>query len=182
MEYVVGGPWTDREAWEPACNRGYLVRGLERYFKRIRCTDIKNYGWSGQDEVLDFLWPAPVEESIAWIITNPPSSLAEKFALCARDIATIGTALLVRTTFLKGVGRYNRLFKNYPPSIVAPFVERVPMVNGRCDPNASTATPYCWLVWWQSPWTGSTKVIWIPPCRRELEWPGDYDPPEKAAQ
>jgi hypothetical protein len=42
---------------------------------------------------------------------------------------------LVRNGFLESRGRHSRLFKPHPPSLVLQFVERVPMVKGRCDPR-----------------------------------------------
>lgn len=71
----------------------------------------------------------------------------------------------MRTTFIESIGRYNRLFSEFPPEIFAQFSERVPMVKGRLDPTASTATGYCWLVWRK----GKNKnpiLKWIPPCRK----------------
>jgi hypothetical protein len=61
-----------------------------------------------------------------------------------------------------------------PPSRFAPFTERVSMVKGRLDWKASTATSYAWLVWEKEGASAGTKVIWIPPCRKELEREGDY--------
>lgn len=161
----------DDVAWEPAANRGYLVRGLTDYFDAIRCSDIHDYG-AGY-EVADFLFPG-VDRKVHWIITNPPFRLAEEFACRALELATDGVALLVRTQFLESVGRYQRLFLTRPPLIVAQFVERVPMVKGRCDGSASTATSYCWVVWAHGP-RNPTEFVWIPPCRARLEREGDYD-------
>jgi hypothetical protein len=50
------------------------------------------------------------------------------------------------------------LFRDRPPTLYAPFVERVPMVKGRWDPGASTATSYAWFVWRKAP-VGSTRVL-----------------------
>jgi hypothetical protein len=47
------------------------------------------------------------------------------------------------------------------------------MVRGRLDEKATTATGYAWLVWKKTE-HNSSKVVWIPPCRRELEKPDDY--------
>jgi hypothetical protein len=62
-------------------------------------------------------------------------------------------------------------------AVFAPITERLPIVKGRLDQNASTATSYAWLVWQkdqaQSVW--QTKLI--PPCRKQLEREGDYLPP-----
>jgi hypothetical protein len=51
------------------------------------------------------------------------------------------------SVWLEGAERYHKLFADRPPTIVAQFCERVPMVKGRWDPDASTATSYAWFVW-----------------------------------
>lgn len=157
--------------WEPSCNRGYMVRALEESFLWVDASDIHQYG---KNQVLDFLGedlPESVERNgVDWIITNPPFNKAEAFADRCREIRpNIGHALLVRTAFLEGVGRYGRIFSKNAPNVVAQFSERVPMVKGRYDPKASTATSYCWLVWFSQWRPSETILLWIPPCRRELE-------------
>ena len=81
--------------------------------------------------------------------------------------------MIVRAAFLEGQGRYERLFSKNPPSFVLQFTERVVMHKGRLAPEGSTATAYAWLVWidGESP----TKLEWIPPCRKRLERPADYE-------
>jgi hypothetical protein len=76
--------------------------------------------------------------------------------------------------FIESVGRYHSLFRRMPPSKFAPFTKRVAMVKGRLDRKASTATSYAWLVWEKRDVGAETKVIWIPPCRKQLECEGDY--------
>ena len=158
---------------EPACNRGFLERGLRDYFIQVLGFDVHNYG---RNLVRDFLSPRRLRQC-DWVITNPPFRLAEQFAMRAFDCATKGVALLVRTQFLESKGRFERLFVGSQPCIIAQFVERVPMVRGRCDPKASTATSYCWIVWTpENSWSSQhTEFVWIPPCRRRLEQPGDYN-------
>lgn len=102
----------------------------------------------------------------------------------ALELAGEGVALLVRTSFLEGIGRHERLFARFPPEWILQFTERVPMVKGRLDGNASTATAYCWIVWAQPCPSGTSRAPrhlthfpafrWLPPCRRRLELPGDY--------
>jgi hypothetical protein len=58
-----------------------------------------------------------------------------------------GVAMLTRTVFLESVDRHERLFLKTPPARVGQFSERVPMIKGRLDRRASTATGYAWLVW-----------------------------------
>ena len=166
------------DAWEPACGRGYMSATLEEYFETVYSTDKYEYGYGG---VQDFL-NSPSSQRVAWIITNPPYKYAEEFIREARLRARRGVAMLVRTSFIESVGRYNRLFKDSPPTTVAQFSERVPMVKGRLDKNASTATSYCWLIWNNdTPFqnthltiNGGSELLWIPPCRRDLEREGDY--------
>lgn len=163
--------------WEPTCGRGYMAATLAEYFGSLRSSDIAAFGYGEQ---LDFLSVPPnslrPEDRPDWIVTNPPFRLAEEFARRALALARVGTAMLVRTGFIEGAGRYDRLFRNRAPSHVAQFVERVPILRGRVDPSASTATSYCWLIWLTDA-PGPTQLLWIPPCRRELEKAGDYDLP-----
>ena len=165
--------------WEPAANRGHMVRPLREYFGHVIGSDIHDYGeeYEGQEPVaIDFLFDGLElfeARCIDWIITNPPFRLAQQFverALALKPRAYV--AIIVRTAFLESVGRYDKLFRNRPPAIIAQFAERVPMVRGRLTETGSTATAYCWLVWLGA--GRSPSFVWIPPCRRELEREGDY--------
>jgi hypothetical protein len=42
--------------------------------------------------------------------------------------------------------------------------------------DGSTATAYCWLVWFKSR-PDSTQFHWISPCRKRLERASDYEVP-----
>jgi hypothetical protein len=168
--------------WEPACNRGHMALPLKEYFGRVYASDIHDYGYESgawcQDRVVDFLFPGSESPRIAaqgidWVITNPPFRLAEQFIERARQIkGWRGTAMIVRTAFLEGMGRYERLYALNPPTIVAQFSERVPMVKGRLTATGSTATAYCWLVWIDG--LSPRPMTWIPPCRAKLERDEDY--------
>lgn len=164
------------DVWEPACNRGYMAAPLGEFFYAVWASDVHDYGLPGafhHDFLQPFL-PHVIEWSGAapsWIISNPPFRLAEQFIERARQI-TPRVAMLVRGAFLEGVGRYERLFSQAPPSDVLQFCERVPMVKGRYDSKASTATSYVWLVWRHGADPG-TRLHWIPPCRKRLERPSD---------
>lgn len=157
--------------WEPACNRGYMAKPLAEYFGEVITSDIHNYGWNGHQLVRDFLIPHTDDPKADWIITNPPFKLAAQFTIRALGISNT-VAMLVRTSFLEGQERHETLFKPHPPSIVAQFVERVPMVRGRHDPDASTATSYAWIIWKRG-WSKGTQFQWIPPCRRQLQRDSD---------
>jgi hypothetical protein len=107
------------------------------------------------------------------VITNPPFRLAEDFISRALPLARHGVAILARTVFLESIGRYEGIFRDNPPTKFAQFTERVPMVRGRLDIKASTATGYAWLVWEKST-VGPPLLTWVPPCRKQLERKSDY--------
>lgn len=174
-EYVIADTFeiAAADVWEPAANRGIMAEVLDEYFGHVHTSDVHDYGKGYQvgsfvGEVADL---ATIDTRPDWVITNPPFTLAAEFAFRALDVATFGVALLVRTAWLEGGDRYRRLFSKHPPSTVAIFSERVPMVKGRWDPAASTATSYAWVVWKKPPaWPFSgTAFMWIPPgCRTSL--------------
>ena len=160
---------------EPAANRGHMVRSLREYFATVEASDVHDYG--AGFPVLDYLFgpPPPVT---GWTITNPPFRLAEQFVQRALDTSETGAAVIVRSAFLEGIGRYDRLFSIRPPTDVLQFTERVVMVKGRLDPDGSSATAYCWLVWDLCRAAEAPRFHWLPPCRRRLERPEDYLPHE----
>ena len=155
---------------EPACGRGHMAVALADYFKEVTASDVFDYGFG---RVADFLKAKHPDQSFDWVITNPPFRLGEEFINRSMKIARRGVAMLTRTVFIESVGRYERLFKSNPPSRFAQFTERVPMVKGRVDKKASTATGYAWLVW-EKDRLGTAEVAWISPCRKTLERDGDY--------
>lgn len=185
-ELVIPKGYLGGSVREPAANRGFMVKALKPYFESVAASDIFDY--EEGFPVADFLLPQPdsYTEISDWMITNPPFNKAAEFVRRGFEIANYGVAVLVRASWLEGNNRFNNLFKVNRPSIVAQFVERVPMLKGKCvshviDPKtgklkrATTATAYCWVVWidgYHS--TARTDYEWIPPCRARLERPGDY--------
>ena len=163
---------------EPACGAGHMAKVLEEYFPEVMSCDIADYG---QDRIADFL-SKDVNEQYDFIITTPPFNLAEEFVLKALPLAKESTAIFARTQFIESVGRYERLFKQNPPTIIAQFTERVPIIKGRLSANASTATSYAWFIWesdqtlFKNPFPKfKTEVQWIPPTRAKLERRTDYE-------
>jgi hypothetical protein len=162
------GPWPlPLAAWEPAAGEGHIAEVLREYFAWVRASDVFDYGRGY--ELGSFVGSGPdvatVPAAPDWIITNPPFNLACEFALRAIKIARAGVALLVRSAWSEGGDRYRDLFSKRPPALIAQFAERVPMVKGRWDPNASSATAYAWFVW-RAPATSETRFLWIPPGQR----------------
>lgn len=160
----------DLSCLEPACGAGYMARPLQEYFGQVISADAYQYGYG---EIRDFLTYPYKPQSVDWVITNPPFRLAEEFVMRAMLIARQGVAILARSVFLESVGRYQGIFREMPPAKFAQFVERVPMVKGRLDRKATTATGYAWLVWEKGA-GGLPRLMWVPPCRRHLERLSDY--------
>lgn len=160
----------DMSCLEPACGAGHMAKVLNEYFGEVRSADAFNYGYG---DIRDFLTFPYETNAVDWVITNPPFRLAEEFVMRALQVARSGVAILARTVFLESVGRYKGIFLTTPPSKFAQFVERVPMVKGRLDGKATTATGYAWLVWEKKIVT-EPRLMWVPPCRKRLERANDY--------
>lgn len=156
---------------EPAANRGHMVAPLRETFGCVLASDVHDYGVGFP--VRDYLFgPATDFDPSHWTITNPPFRLAEQFIERALELSRVGCAVLVRSAFLEGVGRFERLFAVRPPSFVLQFAERVVMHKGRLAPEGSTATAYCWLVWMHG--CSGSRMGWLAPCRKRLERADDY--------
>ena len=174
-EHVLDGAVSlrSKNCLEPACGVGHMARVLQEYFGAVQMSDAFDYGCGMKR---DFLTHPFTPRSIDWVITNPPFRLAEQFVLRSLTIATEGVAVLVRTVFLESVGRYRNLFEHQPPTKFAQFTERVPMLRGRLDRKGTTATGYAWLVWELDARDAVPQLLWIPPCRKQLERDSDYPP------
>lgn len=152
---------------EPAANRGYMVRPLSECFSSVIASDVHDYGFGFS--VKDYLFGSETE--VDWTITNPPFKLAQQFIETAIDNSRVGVAVILRSAFLEGVGRYEELFKNNPPNLILQHCERVPMVKGRYDPKVGSATSYCWLIWIKD--NDAIEFGWIPQCKKRFEKPED---------
>jgi hypothetical protein len=92
----------------------------------------RSAGFSPHQAPHDFLNDEPICRP-AWITNNPPFVKASEFTLRALDLVSDGMAMLVRTTWIGTLGCCEKLFRDRPPAIYAPLVERVPMVKERWD-------------------------------------------------
>jgi hypothetical protein len=172
----LGTDWLDCHAWEPAAGEGHMSEVLAEFFGSVHASDVHDYGRGyavgsftgvGADVAA---WPGGnAGKHPDWIITNPPFNDAEIFFERAIDECARGVALLLRTNWIATQGRYNKVFSVRPPSRVLQFTDRVPMVKGRWDPNASTATEYAWFVW-------ERQTITMPILDRRFDPPKPFSP------
>ena len=166
---------------EPAAGMGHMSHVLAEYADRVYASDIYPYpvshaGPAPHIEIADFLsqgWDGPASD---WIVTNPPFGMSHLFLDRALGLASRGVAFLQRMQWLESKKRYRDIYLPRPPSLIAPFVERVPMCEGGWDPEGTTATMYAWFVWaredggsWPRPLrAGETlRTYLIPPGRKE---------------
>ncbi len=153
-----------QSVWEPACGEGHMAEVLREYFAETTQTDIHDYGYGAEFDFLDAL--STFDAGADWIITNPPfGDKTEGFVQRALGCARIGVAMFVRLQWLETIGRYEAIFRDHPPTVIAFFAERVNLCKGRWDPDGSTATAYIWLVWVKG--RQPRAPFWIPPGQRE---------------
>jgi len=190
-------------AWDPCCNRGYMVDPLSEYFGSVFATDVHDYGFGGMNAQADFLMHWGDDNPRAhWIFMNPPFKLGLEFIQQGLKLAERGVAVFVRTAFVEGQERYFNLFKDQPESMFMPFSERVVLWRGvLLDPDVkicrvksqsqrfhgpylprdyevekpTTATSYCWLIF-EKEHAGAGRIVRIPPSRKDLTRAGDYPP------
>ena len=165
-------PYALTSVWEPACGEGHIAEVLREFFESVTATDIFDYGYN--DDVGDFLKVTSSESD--WIITNPPfGEQAILFVQHAFKLAKEGVAMFFRSQWaVEGIERYEQIFRDNPPTQCAFFVERVNLCKGRWEPDGTTATAYCWLVWIMG--EEPRPPLWIPPgCRETLTKPDDRE-------
>lgn len=166
-----------RTCWEPAAGGGHMAYALAGYFPGgVLQTDIHAHG-PHLALCGDFLTVGgcPGEFEPDWIVTNPPFKLGEAFIRRAWAQARWGVAMLLRLQFAEGVGRHALFTADCPLTVLAPFAERVPMVAGRWDPDASSATAYAWFIFDKMAAPGAEPVVrFVPPgTKARLTLPGD---------
>lgn len=152
-----------KHVWECACGEGHLAERLKELDFIVFASDLidRGYGLVG----IDFLKQQSIGVCRA-IVTNPPYNKALQFILHALEILREGgvVAMFLKTTFLEGQQRYERLYSKYPPRYILQFSKRV-----LCAKNADfegmkrgggSAVAYMWAIW-ERGYKGETIVKWI---------------------
>ena len=99
---------------EPACGTGCLSERLKELGHNVLSYDLVDRGYG---EVQNFFEMLSIPDDCKCILTNPPYKYATEFVLHALELVPVGglVCMFLKTTFLEGKQRYNRLFKITPP-------------------------------------------------------------------
>ncbi|MCF1492475.1 MULTISPECIES: SAM-dependent DNA methyltransferase [Rhizobium/Agrobacterium group] len=150
---------------DPCVGGGHMLGPLREVFKQVDFADV--HDWGINPPIRDFTFEtiasleADGEKRPDWIFANPPFEIAAAFFQQAFAIARRGVAFLVRASWLSGQERYNTIYHLHRPTFVAHHAERVAMIEGVWDPEASSATDYVWIIWIQG-WVPQ-PTVWLRP-------------------
>lgn len=149
--------------WECACGEGHLSERLRHFGHDVVSTDKVDRGYG---MVQDFLLADKMPDGCECIVTNPPYKYATEFVEHSLSILPDGgmCIMFLKTTFLEGQRRYDRLFKDTPPERLLQFSKRVLCAkNGefqRMRDGGGSAVSYAWYVW-RKGFKGDTVIKWI---------------------
>lgn len=148
---------------EPACGTGCLSERLKELGHNVLSYDLVYRGYGEQQNFFEML---SIPDGCKCILTNPPYICATEFVLHALELVPMGglVCMFLKTTFLEGKQRYNRLFKITPPEKVLQFSERILCAkNAEFDymrKHGGSAVSYAWYVW-RKGYKGQTILDWI---------------------
>ena len=169
---TLGYDFSGQTILEPCVGGGHMVAGIQKYLDAhqqtaaaLKGTDFKDREfrsnrWELQYD-LDFLADDYPIDKTDIVIMNPPYSTIEPFLIRALEIAQDKLIVLCRTQVLEGAGRYNKIFKDNPPTDVYQYVDRIQCWKGGTKPTGSSAQAYCWLVWDKKAPAAAPKLHWI---------------------
>ena len=149
----------DHNIWEPAAGHHLIANTLKEAGYDVTTTDIADYGFG--DEIGNFLEVTAKDSWDGDIITNPPYNLSTEFAVKALEVVKPGhkVAMFLRTLFLEGTKRYEKLFKENPPKVIYVFTNR--QVSDKNDDfSKGSAVSYSWFVW-EKGYKGEPIIKWI---------------------
>jgi hypothetical protein len=121
--------------WECASGDGRMSRVLEANGYSVKSTDIQ----TGTNFVLQ-----EPDDSIDWIITNPPFVMAEEFIRHAAAMPLGGFAFLLKSQYWHSASRV-KLFNQIKPTFVLPLTWRPDFLFG--EKSGSPTMEVLWTVW-----------------------------------
>lgn len=175
---VLGIDFSHETILEPCAGGGHMLQGIWNYIfnncekVNIIASDIQeretifencNYASFATGKEYDFLSDEyPFVDNIDYVIMNPPYAVIEPFTMKALGIANKGVLMLGRLQFLEGEKRYLNILKDFPPSDVYVYVDRISCYkNGNDKEKMASAQAYAWFYWDLKQAIKDTKVHWI---------------------
>ena len=144
------------EILEPCCGNGAISKVLESAGHKVASMDLIDRGYGEKKDVFDIL------KQYDNVVTNPPYNIAEGVLKKCLDISKRKTCLLLRSAFLEGAGRYERIYKETPPSRVLIFSKRLSIFPSNSIKTGGGTTSYAWFIW-EKEFVGDTVILWIDP-------------------
>ena len=175
---TLGYDFSGQKILEPCVGGGHMVAGIQKYLDAhqqtaaaLKGTDFKDREfrsnrWELQYD-LDFLADDYPIDKADVIVMNPPYATIEPFLIRALEIAQDKLIVLCRTQVLEGSGRYEKIFKDNPPTEIYQYVDRIQCWKGGVKPTGTSAQAYCWLVWDKKAPAAAPKLHWI---KRSMEY------------
>ena len=169
---TLGYDFTDKTILEPCCGGGHMIAGIQKYIDNHEQTPAKLIGTDFKDrEFRSTKWELhygvdtladdyPVEKADV-VIMNPPYATLEPFLIRGLEIAQDKLIVLCRMQVLEGASRYEKIFKDNPPTDIYQYVDRIQCWKGGEKPAGSSAQGYCWLVWDKKAPAAAPKLHWI---------------------
>ena len=169
---TLGYDFTGQTILEPCVGGGHMVAGIQKYLDEnnqtaaaLKGTDFKDREFrSNRWELqynLDFLADDYPIDKADIVIMNPPYATLEPFLIRALEIAQDKLIVLCRMQVLEGASRYEKIFKNNPPTEIYQYVDRIQCWKGGVKPTGSSAQGYCWLVWKKNEPAAAPTLHWI---------------------
>jgi hypothetical protein len=151
--------------WECACGSGHLAKRLKELGHKVFATDIVDRGYGVPD--IDFLKTKATPPCSDCILTNPPYKYATEFVEHAMEILPKGAPaiMLLKTTALEGIGRWERLYsKGYLKAVYQVSERLLCAKNGDFDgmkAGGGSAVSYAWFIFANDGKNDPPKIYWI---------------------
>lgn len=170
---IIQLPLENSTILEPCCGAMHMVNGILNYLQDKNATilarDIKDRQGKIEDKRVKVEYGQDffddnykIDEEVDYIIMNPPYSVIEPFMIRALEIPKKGLLMLCRLQTLEGIGRYENVFKDNPPTDIYVYINRISCFkNGDFSSKSANAQAYCWLYYNLKNKTKETKVHWI---------------------
>lgn len=144
--------------WECACGDGAISRVLQESGYEVVSTDLidRGYGEGGRDFLME---PQLLARNV---VTNPPFSEADDFALRALGLGAEKVAILQRIAWLEGAARHQRVWARHPPARIWVFAKRQTLWKGGSQNAREKGGTICfgWYVW-DATHSGAPTLGWL---------------------